>query len=125
VLSVLLFTSFGAKVAAFDEFYAVIAGSKLEIPDSSTVIIAYVVLATEFLCGLGLLFRRLAFPLYLGAGLGGMLLGYNVWRIIANVGVPCHCFGRIFHLRPFGMIALDLFIVGVSVALLAVDAPVR
>lgn len=78
---------------------------------------AYLIVTLESLVALGCLMHRTRVAaLSLAALLSGMFVAFAVWRIVADIRVPCSCFGPLFKMSPFesGAIAFALFLASLA-----------
>jgi hypothetical protein len=118
VLASIWLLAAATKTTALDELAEMI---KVIFPmvGNGGLIVALLLIATEALIGLSLLFRRTSeLGIKLSICVSMAFLAVNVIRYQANLGVPCSCFGPIYKLGPAPMAFLDLSLIGLSAALL-------
>lgn len=125
-LAILLAVTAIAKWVDFLAFEDSMRLSQL-FPFSWRHIIADGIIGLELLLGASLVLQwRKTWPLQAATMLGGLFLGYAVWRFRMGIPSPCHCLGFLAELGPVQSIEFALsFFAASAVALLLSTATRR
>jgi len=95
-----------SKVMDYPAFADTIRLSGL-FPPFLQVVVAPGIIALEFVLAAWLLISWKAVkPAYATCVLGGLFLGYAVWRYKMGIPSPCHCLGKLADLGPVQSIEL-------------------
>lgn len=102
LISLIFATTAVAKAMDLHEFQLSILASNL-FGMELVPYIAKAIVALEFLVVVGIWVPKTASLSAIGGALlSGLFLGYSAWRGYYHIEVPCHCFGALLKMPPWG-----------------------
>jgi len=121
-VAIVLIVAAVLKIAGFREFAESVDASLL-VPGYLVVPVCVLVLLLELSVGFALLHRRLWWRgAVVGTGLFTTFALYSAWRAVASIGAPCNCFGPLFRLSPWAMLAINMACIAALVVVVRLHA---
>ena len=114
-----LLTAAASKIYSYDDTATTIQQLRV-LPLDASYFLASSLIAVEGLLALSLILLKASrLPLYGTAGLFSLFVTYQSYRIWADIGVPCSCFGLFLKMPPLVGIFLNLAVLALTFTVLS------